>query len=181
MKVYLNIIVLFFSISFHSIGQIPGYREDTAFPTFDLNFLIIKSTQDSNKEFRFLKSDMADFLEKFPNPDRNEDYYYEMQEVMTRLISYDVPELYFLEGKLIDFRFQDSKFSIGNGESFIKVGDHYSEVEKIYPSYKNQFDTLKRENIGRIFIILSNKKIVLDDGLGVFFDLATGKITSIQF
>jgi len=60
-----------------------------------------------------------------------------MQEVMTRLISYDVSELYFLEGKLIDFRFQDSKFSIGNGESFIKVGDHYSEVEKIYPSYKN--------------------------------------------
>jgi hypothetical protein len=124
---------------------------------------------------------MADFLEKFPNPDRNEDYYYEMDEVMARLISYDASELYFLEGKLTDFRFQDSKFSIGNGESFIKVGDHYSEVEKIYPSYKNQFDTLKRENNGRILVILSNNKIILDDGLGIFFDLTTGKITDILF
>jgi hypothetical protein len=181
MKVHLNIIVLFFAITFHSFSQIPGYRVDTAFPSFDLNFLIIKSTQNSNEEFRFLKSDLTDFLEKFPNPDKNEDFYYEMQEVMARLISYGASELYFLEGKLTDFRFQDSKFSIGNGESFIKVGDHYSEVEKIYPSYKTQFDTLKRENIGRIFIIPSNNKIILDEGLAILFDLTTGKITDILF
>ncbi len=181
MKVHLSIIVLVIAISFHSFSQIPGYREDTAFPTFDLNFLIIKSTQDSIKEFRFLNSDLADFLEKFPNPDKNEDFYFEMQEVMARLISYDDSELYFLKNKLTGFRFQDSKFSIGNGESFIKVGDHYSEVAKLYPSYRNQFDTLKRENSGRIFIIPSNNKIILDEGLGILFDLTTGKITDILF
>lgn len=181
MKIHLNIIVLFFAITFHSFSQIPGYREDTAFPSFDLNFLIIRSTEDSNKEFRFLKSDMADFLEKFPNPDRNEDYYYEMDEVMTRLISYDSSEFYFLKNKLTDFRFQDSKFSIGNGESFIKVGDHYSEVAKIYPSFRDQFDTLKRENIVMIFIIPSNNKIILDEGLAILFELTTGKITDMHF
>lgn len=181
MKIYLNILGLFFAISFHSFSQIQGYREDTAFPSFDLNFLIIKSTQDSDIEFKFLDTNLADFLEKFPKPDKNEDFYFEMQEVMARLISYDASEFYFLKNKLSDFRFQDSKFSIGNGESFIKVGDHFSEVAKIYPSYRNQFDTLKRENIGRILIIPSNNKIILDEGLGIFFDLTTGKITDILF
>lgn len=98
---------------------------------------------------------------------------------MARLIAYKTSELYFLEGKLSDFRFQDSKFSIGNGKSFIKVGDHYSLVEKLFPSYMNEIDYLEEENSRRIFLPLSNGEIVLDDALIFFFDLASGKITEI--
>ncbi len=49
MKLPLILIALLYSITFHSFSQIPGYREDTAFPTFDLNFLIIKSSQEPSK------------------------------------------------------------------------------------------------------------------------------------
>jgi hypothetical protein len=98
---------------------------------------------------------------------------------MARLISYEENNLYFLKGKLSDFWLKDGKFSIGNGESFIKVGDHFSLVEKIFPSYMNSIDYLESENSRRIFITLSNGEILLDDGLSIFFDLATGKITEI--
>jgi hypothetical protein len=168
-------------IAFDTFCQTPGYREDTSIPTFDINFLIIRSSEKPEKEFEFLKTSLADFLEEFPNPDKNEDYYYEMTEVMARLISYNTSELYFLKNKLSDFRFQDSKFSIGNGENFIKVGDHFSEIEKLYPKYKDQLDSLNAKNRGITFIILSNNKIVLDDGLAILFDLTTGKITEILF
>lgn len=179
MKFSISLVLIVFAITFDSFCQIPGYREETAFPSFDLNFLIIKSSKDSNKEFKLLDSDLADFLEMFPNPEKNEDYYYEMDEVMTQLITYNASEFYFLEDKLIDFSLQDSKFSIGNGETFIKVGDHFSQIGKLYPSYKDQLDSLNGKNYGITFIILSNKKIVLDDGLAILFDLITGKITKI--
>jgi hypothetical protein len=43
----------------------------------------------------------------------------------------------------------------------------------------NSIDYQESENYRRIFITLSNGVIVLDDGLIIFFDLATGKITEI--
>lgn len=173
-------ILMVFAINFDSFCQIPGYREDTSVPTFDLNFLILKSSVNSKKEFKFLNTAMIDFLKEFPDPDKNEDYYFEIGEEMARLISYEENNLYFLKGKLSDFQFKDDKFSIGNGESFIKVGDHYSLVEKIFPSFINSIDYQESENSRWIIITLSNGEIVLDDGLIIFFDLATGKITEIR-
>lgn len=126
---------------------------------------------------------MADFLKEFPYPDKNEDYYYEMDEVMARLISYNTSELYFLEGKLSDFRFQDSKFSIGNGESFIKVGDHYLLVEKLFPTYEIDIDSnyIAKNKCGVIRITPSNGEIVFDETIVIIFNLENGKITEILF
>jgi hypothetical protein len=98
---------------------------------------------------------------------------------MARLIVYKTSEFYFLEGKLSGFRLQDSKFSIGNGKSFVKIGDHYSLVEKIFPSYKNEIDSHGVETSRRIFITLSNGEFVVDDALIILFDSATGKISEI--
>lgn len=181
MKRLFFLLIISFATSFESIGQIQGYREDTSIPSFDLNFLILRSSDKPEKEFEFLNTALVDFLEEFPNPDKNEDYYYEIDEVMARLISYNTSELYFLENKLSDFRLQDSKFSIGNGESFIKVGDQYSLVEKLFPSFKYNIDYRENEKSQRIFITLSNGEIVLDDGLVIFFDSTTEKITEILF
>lgn len=179
MKFRLILIVVIFAISLDSFCQIPGYREDTSVPTFDLNFLTLKSSDKRQKEFKFFNTALTDFLKEFPDPDKNEDYYFEIDEEMARLISYEENNLFFLKGKLSDFQFKDDKFSIGNGESFIKVGDHYSIVEKIFPNFMNSIDYQESENSRRIFITLSNGAIVLDDGLIIFFDLATGKITEI--
>ncbi len=173
------LIIIVFAITFDSFCQIPGYREDTSVPTFDLNFLTLKSSNKPQKEFKFLNTALPEFLKEFPNPDKNEDYYFEIDEKMARLISYEGNNLYFLEGMLSDFQLKDGKFSIGNGKSFIKVGDHYSLIEKIFPSFLNDIDYLEDENSRRIFITLSNGEIVLDDGLIIFFDLTTGKITEI--
>lgn len=179
MKFSIPLVLIVFAITFDSFCQIPGYREDTSVPTFDLNFLILKSSDKPEKEFRFFETALADFLEEFPDPDKNEDYYFEIGEEMARLISYDDNNLYFLDGELSDFKFNDGKFSIGNGVSFIKVGDHYSLLEKLFPSSENNIDYLENENFRRIFITLSNGEIVLDDGLLIFFDIATGVITKI--
>lgn len=179
MKFSLFPILMVFAINFDSFCQIPGYREDTSVPTFDLNFLTLKSSDKPHKEFKFFNTALPDILKEFPDPDKNEDYYFEIAEEMARLISYQENNLYFLEGMLSDFQFKDGKFSVGNGESFIKVGDHYSLVEKIFPSFLNDIDYLEDENYRRIFITLSNGEIVLDDGLIIFFDLATGKIIEI--
>ena len=179
MKFSLFPILMVFAITFDSFCQIPGYREDTSVPTFDLNFLTLKSSNKTQKEFKFFNTALPDFLKEFPDPDKNEDYYFEIAEEMARLISYQENNLYFLEGMLSDFQFKDGKFSVGNGESFIKVGDHYSLVEKIFPSFLNDIDYMEDENSRRIFITLSNGEIVLDDGLIIFFDLATGKIIEI--
>ncbi len=179
MKSSLLLVAMVFAITFDSLCQIQGFREDTPIPRFDLKFLTLKSSNNPGKEFKFLDTDMADFLKESSDPDKNEDFYFEIGGVMARLIAYEESELYFLEGKLSDFRFQDSKFSIGNGESFIKVGDHYSLVEKLFPSYVNEIDYLEEENSRRIFLPLSNGEIVLDNALIFFFDLASGKITEI--
>lgn len=179
MKSPLFLIAMVFANTFDSFCQIPGYREDTSIPTFDLEFLILKSSNNLGKEFKFLDTSISDFLKEFPDPDKNEDFYFEIGEVMARLIAYEESELYFLEGKLSDFRFQDSNFSIGNGESFIKVGDHYSLVEKLFPSYRNEIDLLEEENSRRIYFPLSNGEIELDDALVIIFELETGQITEI--
>lgn len=183
MKFSIPLVLIVFAITFDSFCQIPGYREDTSIPTFDLNFLILRSSDKPEKEFEFLNTALADFLEEFPNPDKNEDYYYEIDEVMARLISYNTSELYFLENKLSDFRFQDSKFSIGNGESFIKVGDHYSLVEKLFPTYEIDIESnyISKNKYGVIRITPSNGEIVFDETLVIVFDLETGKITEILF
>lgn len=181
MKLPFITFLMVFVIAFDSFCQIPGYREDTSVPTFDLNFLILKSSNKSEKEFKFFETTLTDFLNEFPEPDKNEDYYFEIGEEMARLISYHENSLYFLDGELSDFKFNDGKFSIGNGESFIKVGDHFSLVEKFFPSFKNNIDYRENENSQRIFITLSNGEIVLDDGLVIFFDSTTEKITEILF
>lgn len=181
MKFLTILFPLAFAISFSSLCQNPGYGEDTSPPSFDLNFLVITSSDTSKDEFKFLDTKMSALLKEFPSPDKNEDFYFEMDEVMARLIVYGESEFYFLENKLSDFRFQDARFSIGNGESFIKVGDHYSEVEKLYPSYKVQLESSIVENYGRIFITLSNGQILLDDALVIIFDPETKKINEILF
>jgi hypothetical protein len=183
MKHPLLVLMFVFIAAFDSFCQIQGYREDTSIPSFDLNFLILRSSDKPEKEFEFLNTALADFLEQFPNPDKNEDYYYEMDEVMARLISFNASELYFLENKLSDFRFQDSKFSIGNGENFIKVGDHYSLVEKLFPTYEIDIESnfISKNKNGVIRITPSNGEIVFDETLVIVFDLETGKITEILF
>jgi hypothetical protein len=183
MKHPLLVLMLFFVVAFDSFCQIQGYREDTIIPTFDLNFLILKSSDKPEKKFEFLNTALADFLEKFPNPDKNEDYYYEMDEVMARLISYNTSELYFLKNKLSDFRFQDSKFSIGNGENFIKVGDHYLLVEKLFPTYEIDIDSnyITKNKCGVIRITSSNGEIVFDETIVIIFNLENGKITELLF
>jgi hypothetical protein len=183
MKRLFFLLIISFTTSFESIGQIQGYREDTSIPSFDLNFLILRSSDKPENQFEFLNTALADFLEEFPNPDKNEDYYYEMDEVMARLISYNTSELYFLENKLSDFRFQDSKFSIGNGESFIKVGDQYSLVKKLFPTYKVDIESnyITKKKCGVIRITPSNGEIVFDETIVIIFDLETGKITEILF
>ncbi len=173
MKIRLVLIATLFAFTFESFTQVPGYREDTSIPTFDINFLTIRSSDQSKTEFKFLKTAKSDFLEAFPNPDKDEDFYFEIGEVMARLIAYETSEFYFLEGKLSGLRLQDSKFSIGNGKSFIKVGDHYSLVEKIFPSYKKEFDK------DFILIPISNGDIISDESISIVFDLATGKIIDI--
>lgn len=173
MKIRLILIAILFNFTFESFAQIPGYREDTSIPTFDVNFFTIRSSDQSKTEFKFLKTAKSEFLEAFPNPDKDEDFYFEIDEEMARLIVYKTSEFYFLSGKLYGFRLQDSKFSIGNGKSFIKVGDHYSLLEKIFPSYKIEVD----EDF--ILIPISNGDIISGDPIAVIFDLATGKIIRI--
>ncbi len=181
MKFSLFPILMVFAITFDSFCQIPGYREDTSVPTFDLNFLTLKSSNKPQKEFKFFNTALPDFLKEFPNPDKNEDYYFEIDEKMARLISYEGNNLYFLEGMLSDFQLKDGKFSIGNGESFIKVGDHYSLIEKIFPGYEIDIesDYLTKEKYGVIRITLSDKEIVFDDVMAIIYDVETGKITEI--
>jgi hypothetical protein len=72
------LIIIVFAINFDSFCQIPGYREDTSVPTFDLNFLTLKSSDKPQKEFKFFNTAITDFLEVFPEPDKNEDYYFEI-------------------------------------------------------------------------------------------------------
>jgi hypothetical protein len=179
MKHFILVLVSLFAFTVESFCQIPGYREDTYIPTFDLNFLILKSSNNPDKEFEFLNTAMLDFLEDFPSPDKNEDYYFEFDEVMARLIVYGENDLFFLEGSLHGLQLKDPKFSIGNGEHFIKVGDHYSSVKYLFPSYENEIESDENENAQKIFIPLSNGEMVLDDGLLILFDLASGKITEI--
>ena len=183
MKLPFFIIIMVFALVFDTFCQTPGYREDTSIPTFDLNFLILRSSDKPEKEFKFLNTDLTDFLEEFPNPDKNEDYYFEMSEDMSRLLTYQTSELYFLKGKLSGFRFQDSKFSIGNGENFIKVGEQYSLVEKLFPALKIEIesDYTTKNKYGVIRITPSNGEIVFDETLVIIFDLETGQITEILF
>jgi hypothetical protein len=105
-----------------------------------------------------------------------------MDEKMARLIVYERNEFYFLAGKLNGFRLQDSKFSIGNGESFSKVGDHYSLVEKIFPTFQisEGIDYSSGKTYGLILIPISNQDIISDEPIAIVFDLETGKITEIH-
>lgn len=183
LKIYFLSVILLVALSIDSFGQILGYRQDTKFPTFNINFLVIRASDRPKKSFYFLDIEMSSFLTQFPNTDKNEDFYFEMSEEMAHLISYDECELYFLDGKLSDFRFLDPKFSIGNGEIFLKVGDHYSSVEKIFPIYnmriEDEYQT--KSPYGTIWIPLSNREIIFDEGLVIIFDAKSEKITEILF
>ncbi|RAI95269.1 hypothetical protein [Algoriphagus yeomjeoni] len=176
MKNFSIFLVLVFSFHSTSYGQIQGYNPNTFIPTFDTNYIIIKSSESIDKEFSFLKNTLPSFLEEFPNPDKNEDFYYEMDEKMARPITYGQNEFYFLGEKMDAFHLKDSKFSIGNGKDFIKIGDHHSSVSKLFPPYELEI----RTDYGIIIIPLSYHGIVVDEPISLIVDLKTGNITKIN-
>ncbi|WP_339866730.1 hypothetical protein [uncultured Algoriphagus sp.] len=183
-KYFLIFIALVFSFHSNSYGQIQGYNPNTFIPTFDTNYLIIKSIESIDKEFSFLKNTLSSFLEEFPNPDKNEDFYYEMDEKMARLITYGQNEFYFLGEKMDAFHLKDSKFSIGNGKDFIKIGDHHSSVSKLFPPYELEIrtDYETKEKYGVIRITTSDKGLVHDDedSIILLVDVKSGIITEIH-
>ncbi|WP_425636987.1 hypothetical protein ACPUEN_16440 [Algoriphagus yeomjeoni] len=184
MKNFSILIVLAFSVHSSTFGQVQGYNEDTSIPTFDINYLIIKSSESSDKEFSFLNTTISSFLEEFPNPDKNEDYYYEIGEKMARLITYRQNEFYFLNEKMDAFYLKDSKFSVGNGKDFIKIGDHHKAVAKLFPSYGLEIETYygTKEKYGIIRITTSEKGLVNDDedSIIILVELKSGIITEIH-
>ena len=60
-KYFLIFIALVFSFHSNSYGQIQGYNPNTFIPTFDTNYLIIKSIESIDKEFSFLKNTLSSF------------------------------------------------------------------------------------------------------------------------
>lgn len=180
-KYFLIFIVLAFSFHSTSYGQIQGYNPNTFIPTFDTNYLVIRSI---DKEFSFLENTLSSFLEEFPNPDKNEDFYYEMDEKMARLITYRQNEFYFLNEKMDAVHLRDSKFSIGNGKDFIKIGDHHSSISKLFPSYELEIETEyeTKEEYGVIRITTSNKGLVYEDedSIIILVDVKSGTITEIH-
>ncbi|MCE7055122.1 hypothetical protein LZF95_10585 [Algoriphagus sp. AGSA1] len=183
MKHPLIFIVLTFFFHTTSLCQVQAYNEDTSIPTFDINNLIIKSSDSVHKEFSFLKTTLSAFLEEFPSPDKNEDYYYEIDEKMARLITYANNEFYFLDAKLEAFHLKDSMFSIGNGKNFIKLGDHHTAVSRLFPPYelKIEIDYGTKEEYGVIRITTSEEGLVHEDedSIIMLVDVKSGIITEI--
>ncbi|WP_192347149.1 hypothetical protein [Algoriphagus sp. Y33] len=183
MKHPLIFIVLIFFFHATSFCQVQGYNEDTSILTFDINNLIIKSSDSVHKEFSVLKTTLSAFLEEFPSPDKNEDYYYEIDEKMARLITYTNNEFYFLDAQLDAFHLKDSRFSIGNGKYFIKLGDHHTAVSKLFPPYelKIEIDYGTKEEYGVIRITTSEEGSVYEDedSIIILVEVKSGIITEI--
>ena len=105
----------------------------------------------------------VDFLtEHFGSADSIQDYYFEMDEIMSQIYNYDGILFYVINDKVNSFEITNSNYAFTNHN--IKIGDSINTLEALYPiSYANrEVDSLSLPLSDMDFFVViffSNSKI----------------------
>jgi hypothetical protein len=71
-------------------------------------------------------------------PTSEEDYYYEMQEVMAKLYKYGINKMYFVTEQFDAWEIFNQNISIGRNGKYFKVGDTVDKIYGAFPEYSNK-------------------------------------------
>jgi hypothetical protein len=131
--------------------------------TIHSNEITINGTQ-------FFGNDVSLVTQYFGLPDSEEDYYYEMQEVMSRKYIYNGILFYIVNSKVDSFEITGSNYAFTSNN--IKVGDNISTIQSIYPlSYANKKSNglmLPFEDMDLFFVISFNNSTNLIDKIALY-------------
>ena len=98
---------------------------------------IISSSESTINGINFLGNDVALVVQHFGQPNTIDDYYFEMQDVMTQRYTYSDILFTIMENKVYSFEITGSNYVFTNHN--IKVGNNISIFEFIYPlSFANK-------------------------------------------
>ncbi|WP_296623389.1 hypothetical protein [Marivirga sp.] len=72
------------------------------------------------------------------SPSSEEDYYYEMQQIMAKLYKYDPNKFYFVNQKFEAWEIFNDNVIIGRNGNYFKIGDTVDKVYDAFPEFSNK-------------------------------------------
>jgi hypothetical protein len=104
-----------------------------------------------------------------------EDFYFEIDEVMATLYSYNRNKFYFVSNQLHSWEIVDSTTSIGRNDKYFKVGDPVEMVYEIFP----EIEKVSEKNYVLSVPLRSINYDMECTNMHIFLSL-NGRVTSIQ-
>jgi len=132
--------------------------------TINLNELTINNTL-------FLGNNVNLVTQQFGQPNSIEDYYYEMDEVMSQKYNYNGILFYIIDNKVDSFEVTGNNYTFTNHN--LKIGDNIQILQPIFPlSYSNRSNhslVVEFNGYDRFFVILfNNNNLITKIRLGTY-------------
>ncbi len=163
-----KIIILFFIVAYGSLQQTIGQRTPILNTKINLEELRFKG---NNTNVFKIDDSPAQMQSALGSPTSEEDYYYEMQQIMAKLYMYGPNKFYFVNQKFEAWEIFNDNVSIGRNGNYFKIGDTVDKVYDAFPeissnSGNNRYIEIHLRSINydmectRLIITLQNNQIV---------------------
>jgi len=130
-----KIIILFSIVVYGSFQQATAQRTPISSTKINLEELRIKG---NNTNVFKIDDSPVQMQSALGSPSSEEDYYYEMQQIMANLYKYGPNKFYFVDEKFEAWEIFNDNISVGRNGNYFKVGDTVDKVYDTFPEFSNK-------------------------------------------